>query len=86
MDDSTQHTVPKAIEVYNDMLDKDPLCTSTEMMIAFAKLHVDAALKNAAKNATTEEVFDNPINHSMGSTIQVDKDSILTAYSSDNII
>jgi hypothetical protein len=61
------------------------------VMIEFAKIHVEAALKEASKNAlikeenykgswTSEEVYVD--DHT---TATVDKDSILNAYSLENI-
>ena len=41
--------IPTAKELFYEMLDKNEECTSTEMMIEFAKLHVEAALKKASE-------------------------------------
>lgn len=47
-------------------------------MIEFAKIHVEAALKAAASDAYTKDVpFSNDV--------EVDQESILTAYPSENI-
>ena len=54
-------------------------------MIEFAKLHVEAALKAADEKAEVEEIWDNPINPSMGISYGVDKDSILNSYPLENI-
>jgi hypothetical protein len=51
----------------------------TPMMIEFAKLHVEAALKEASQNARLKEL---EIHLSDGS---VDKDSILNSYPLENI-
>jgi hypothetical protein len=59
---------------------------SLNIMIEFAKLHVEAALKAASKNATVtpvdhEEILEGSFRPIWG----VDKDSILNAYPLDNI-
>jgi hypothetical protein len=51
-----------------------------EKMIEFAKLHVKAALKEASEKATAGHSY--PWTHNEP---YVDKDSILNAYSLDNI-
>ena len=50
--------------------------TSSEAMIEFAKLHVEAALKQASINATLLPYMDRPV---------VDKSSILQSYPLKNI-
>lgn len=52
----------------------------SEKIIRFAKLHVEAALKAAAENAVTKY-----INPRINEDIDIDKDSILNAYSLTNI-
>jgi hypothetical protein len=39
----------KAEELFYKMLSQNDECTSSEMMIEFAKLHVEEALKEASK-------------------------------------
>ena len=61
----------------------------TELMLEFAKLHVQAALESAAENSEVKVVYvpnDQP-SSSFGDdyTHVVDKQSILNAYSLDNI-
>ena len=75
-----------AKDLFNKMLEENDECTSSEMMIAFAKLHVEEALKQASEKAEIETIYDNPFNPSMGSHEIVDKNSILDAYSLDEII
>lgn len=48
------------------------------LMIEFAKLHVEAALKAAASDAHTKDV-------PYTDDVEVDKESILTAYTLENI-
>jgi hypothetical protein len=64
--------IPTAKELFDKMLSANDEVTSTEMMIEFAKLHVEAALKAAAENVQTNYFYteDDPI----------DKDSILNSY------
>ena len=38
-----------ARELFDKMREEDVLCEATEMMIAFAKIHVEEALKQASK-------------------------------------
>ena len=54
-----------------------------EWMVEFTKMHVTEALKQASEKAimSLEESSDDPYDH----YAIVDKDSILTAYSLDNI-
>lgn len=52
-----------------------------DMLIEFAKLHVEAALKAAAEKAKAKE---NPSDYGTGE-IWVDEDSILKAYPPTNI-
>ena len=45
---SNNKQIPAAQELFDKMIEVNDECTSTEMMIEFAKLHVTAALKAAA--------------------------------------
>lgn len=74
-----------AKELFDKMLEKNEECTSTEMMVEFAKMHVTEALKQASKKAELETEYENPVNPSMGSYEIVDKESILNSYSLKNI-
>lgn len=67
-----------AKELFNKMLEENDEFTSTEMMIEFAKLHVEEALKQASEKALIKRIMykDDTIN----------KDSILNAYSLDGIV
>lgn len=67
-----------AKELFDKMLLENDECTSTEMMIAFAKIHVTEALKQASENAESYVIG--------GLTSDVDKESILNAYSLDNVL
>jgi hypothetical protein len=55
----------------------------SEMMIAFAKLHVEAALKEASEKADTIYVEEDGC--ATGDYYEVDKDSILNSYPLTNI-
>ena len=74
-----------AKELFDEMLKENDECTSTEMMVEFAKMHVQEALKQASEKAELETEYENPVNPSMGSFEVVDKCSILDAYSLDNV-
>lgn len=74
-----------AKELFDKMLEENDECTSTEMMVEFAKMHVKQALKQASEKAEVATEYENPVNPSMGSYEVVDKCSILDAYSLDNV-
>jgi len=74
-----------AKELFDKMLEENDECTSTEMMVEFAKMHVQEALKQASEKAEVATEYENPVNPSMGSFEVVDKCSILDAYSLDNV-
>ena len=44
-----------AQELFDKMLQENDECTSTEMMIEFAKYHVEKALKQASKKVNRKE-------------------------------
>jgi hypothetical protein len=67
-----------AKELFDKMLEENDECTSTEMMIVFAKIHVTEALKEASENAESYVI--------VGLTSEVDKESILNAYPLDNVV
>ena len=69
--------IPTAKELFDKMLEINDECTSTEMMIEFAKLHVEAALKAAYENIEYTEVD--------SSVPYVVEDSILNSYPLTNI-
>ena len=77
--------IPTAEEVIRNIArfespnDVIPIHSLDKIMIEFAKFHVEAALKAASKSARLKEL---EVHLSDGS---VDKDSILNAYSLDNI-
>lgn len=64
--------------------DNAPQNLNAEMLKAFAKLHVTAALRAAADNA---KIDTDPFDEDEGSWIfmEINKDSILNAYPLDNI-
>jgi len=74
-----------AKELFDKMLGENNECTSTEMMVEFAKIHVQEVLKQASEKAEVATEYENPVNPSMGSYEVVDKCSILEAYSLDNV-
>jgi hypothetical protein len=70
--------IPTAKELFDKMLSANGEVTSTEMMIEFAKLHVDSALKAAVKDVEIK-----PMKH-VG-FYMVDSGSILNSYPLENI-
>jgi hypothetical protein len=81
------NTIPTAEEFF--LLDKNWGFAGKQVhrkMIEFAKLHVEAALKAASKNATVTSVDHEEISEGSFRPIWgVDEDSILNAYPSTNI-
>lgn len=68
-------------ELFDKMLSENDEVTSTEMMIEFAKLHVEQSLKLASKKA---KIVDVGIDYAITEWV-VDKDSILNSYPLENI-
>ena len=56
-----------------------------EMMIEFAKLHVEAALKKASEEAKTFDVYNESCGDLECKVTFIKKDSILNSYSLENI-
>jgi hypothetical protein len=67
-----------AKELFDKLLSVNDEVTSTEMMIEFAKLHVEAALKAAVKDVEIK-----PMKHA--GFYMVDSGSILNSYPLENI-
>lgn len=65
------------------MLDSSHVWTDEKIMIEFAKLHVEAALKYASENADMDTEYYNSLQE--GSSGGIDKDSILNSYPLDKI-
>lgn len=82
---------PTAKEVFDKMLEENDECTSTEMMIAFAKIHVEKALIKAYDNANI--LIDDKEKAKLYSCIidgkrkvfSIDKHSIKNSYPLNNI-
>ena len=68
--------ISTAKELFDKMLEENEECTSTEMMIEFAKLHVEAALKGACATLP----YDDKMNQSMLDIMVINK-----SYPLDNI-
>ena len=79
MENTKVKTIITAKELFDKMLSENDECTSTEMMIEFAKLHVEEALKCAAK---ASESFDFSEEDDL---FKMNQENILTAYDLDNI-
>ena len=87
--------IPTAEEILNDKVYitkdgiedvHDSLSTVADVMIAFAKLHVELALKEASEKATVTPIDHEEISEGSFRPIWgVDNDSILNSYSLDNI-
>jgi hypothetical protein len=79
--------IPTASEFYQNYIEEnnhDSHIDIEEMMIEFAKMHVEAALKEASENAETEDVWEGNTGSEYCDTI-VNKDSILNSYPLENI-
>jgi hypothetical protein len=85
--------VPTAQEFFDSMLENNEECTSVEMLIRFAKLHLVAQQLTIVENAKleldkdwitkTETIYPNQLISSV--TIKVNADSILNAYPLKNV-
>ena len=77
--------LPTAKQLFDKMIEENEECTSTEMMIEFAKLHVTEALKEASEKAecNNEGTYDR--GGESTDYYVVDKDSILDSYPLTNI-
>jgi hypothetical protein len=62
--------------------DNSPGNLNSHLLIAFAKMHVEAALKAASEQASCSRSYSG---WSDGSSFEVNKDSILDSYSLTNI-
>jgi hypothetical protein len=69
--------IPTAKEFWNESCKNDELKSPADIMIEFAKLHVEAALKEAYKNIEYTDAD--------SSVLYVVEDSILNAYPLENI-
>ena len=67
-----------AKEMFDKMLLENDECTSTEMMVAFAKYHVEQALREVSNNAETSII-------KYTDDYEINKDSILNTYPLSNI-
>lgn len=72
------NTIPTAKELFDKMISENDEATSTEMMIEFAKMHVEVALRAAIKVEVWEQ-------RSYRGLSELEKDSILNSYSLENI-
>lgn len=71
-----------AHELFYKMLKENDECTSVDMMIEFAKLHVEAALKEAAYNLDSEYCYAYSSERNKHDELY---DSILKSYPLENI-
>jgi len=87
INESVENKIPTAEEFFTSVVGENPdefNRSIKECMIEFAKLHVEAALKEVSKKAVlTDEVCDVLQVHWFDEYI--DKDSILNAYPLDKI-
>ena len=65
--------------------DKDWNRTTAQMMIEFAKLHVEAALKIASEEAKTFDVYNESCGDLECKVTFIKKDSIINSYPLENI-
>lgn len=84
--------IPTAEETFKNVFEKNEcfidydisgLRTIEEAMIEFTKLHVEEALKEASENAKTEYI--EPDGCATGDYYDINKDSILNSYPTENI-
>lgn len=68
-----------------EFFDEGKFNNVTDMLIEFAKMHVQEALKQASVEAEVEHELSNPYDPNSEYQI-VNKDSILNAYPLENII
>ena len=68
-----------------EFFDEGNFNSVTDMLIEFAKMHVQEALKQASVEAEVEHELSNPYDSNSEYTI-VNKESILNAYPLENII
>lgn len=78
INESVENGIPTAEEFAKKHHPMKTYPADWKMMIEFAKLHVEAALKKASEDAHTRDV-------PYTDDIEVDKDSILKSYPLDNI-
>jgi len=81
INESADNKIPTAEEFFTSVVGENPDEFNSyikECMVEFAKMHVEAALKEASENAETKDV-------PYTDDIEVDKVSILKAYPLDNI-
>lgn len=78
--------IPTAKELFDKKHPQDGTLPkwAEDLMIEFAKLHVEQALKEASVNAETEEECGNPYDPEDYYYV-VDRDSILNSYPLENI-
>lgn len=91
-----ENNIPTAEEYLksSDTYDKDyptvSLHDAEQRMIEFAKMHVEAALKEASKEATINknkgEVTARTFGNVIDGTYSINKQSILNSYSLDNVL
>ena len=81
--------IPTAKQLFDKMLEADEECTSTEMMIEFAKLHVEQALKEASESAIINknkgQVTGREFGNVTDGSYSINQPSILNSYSLYNI-
>ena len=77
--------IPTAAEFYTDFVIKNKSDGKTlDLMIEFAKLHVQEALKEASVNAKRKKVYNGNSQRLIVKRV-IDPDSILNAYPLTNI-
>ena len=78
---SNNKQIPTAKELFDGIIEANDECSSIEMIIEFAKLHVEAALNAAADNADVRWLTP----PSPYSNVVVDITLIYTSYPLENI-
>lgn len=78
-------TTPTAKELYGKMLYENDEVTSTEMMIEFAKLHVEAQAEAISEKIQTDILYQDEDGVLEEPVVYVNKESVLNAYPLTNI-
>jgi len=83
INESVEDKIPSAEEFWMDKTGNTPNQEEFTAMIEFAKLHVEAALKEASEKASLTDFAWEFLQE--GAYDAIDKDTILNAYPLDNI-
>jgi hypothetical protein len=83
INESVEGKIPTAYQFLTNFTDEPDDDTIYEAMVEFAKLHVEAALKEASEKASLTDFAYEFLQE--GAPDAIDKDTILNSYSLENI-